>query len=102
MHVTIDGVGLGNVLYAWKAFRSADIRFQWIPGAAAKLVRLAAPCPRLNDVAAARLIAGVVCPGWGPSPPQPSGDVVDFEDYLVAAGGRAGCVRGFVGADRRI
>jgi hypothetical protein len=31
-----------------------------LPGAAAKLVRLASPCPRLNDVAAARLIAGVM------------------------------------------
>jgi hypothetical protein len=49
MHVNIICVGLGNVLYAWKAGRSADIRFQWLPGAAAKLVRLASPCPRLKS-----------------------------------------------------
>jgi hypothetical protein len=34
--------------------------FALLPGAAAKLVRLAAPCPRLNDVAAARLIADIM------------------------------------------
>ena len=36
MHVTIICVGLGNVLYEWKAFRSADVPSYSVPRAAAK------------------------------------------------------------------
>jgi hypothetical protein len=62
MQVTIIGVGLGNVLYEWKAFRSADVPSYSVPRAAAKLAKARFTLPRAKIL----IPCGEISQQWRP------------------------------------